>query len=260
MTARRAAGALLGFALLANQLGCGSTAPAATPHQADCAGFVAPKVLSAPSVALPPTLTAAHIGLEMPGELVVARDGAVSNVHLPGAQYAFLVPFADEALRHTRFSAASIQGNPVAARVAVIVPIGLPRKARVDAVPPSLRAFVPGTESREARWQLRDSVERLALVGHVGKLEAPGATIVAVAPGGADRVLVTVPPSAQPQEIQETVKTGKFLAAAGDYRLEIRAGGSAIASTTVTIAEDYQRAVVNACEPTIVSRKIGPGN
>ena len=132
------------------------------------------------------------------------------------------MPYADQALQHTRFSAASIEGNAVATRLPVIVPVGLPRKARAEAVPPSLRAFVPGTESREARWQLRDSVESLTLVGHVGILAAPGATIVAIAPGGAEKVFVTVAPSTAPQEIRQTVKTGKVLSAAGDYRLEIR--------------------------------------
>jgi hypothetical protein len=196
----------------------------------------------------------------MPGEVVVARDGAISERQLAGADVAFLIPYADDALQHTRFSPASIEGNPVAVRVPVIVPIGLPRKPPADAVPPSLRAYVPGAESREARWQLRDSVERLMLVGHVGKLPPPGATIVAVAPGGASKVLLTIPPSDAPQEIREIVKAGKFLAAPGDYRLEIRAGAGAIASTTVTIAQDFKQAVVNACEPILVSRKTGPGN
>jgi hypothetical protein len=40
--------------------------------------------------------------------------------------------------------------------------------------------------------------------------------------------------AAQLVEIRETVKTGRFLSEAGDYRLELRAAGKPLASTTVT--------------------------
>ena len=152
MTLRHAAGALLGAPVLASLFACATSAPAAVSHQPDCAGFVAPKVISAPAVSLPPTLTSAQVGMDMPGEVVVARDGALGESHVAGADYAFVAPFADQALQRTRFSPASIDGNAVAARVPVIVPIGQPRKDRPEAVPPSIRAYVPGTESPEARW------------------------------------------------------------------------------------------------------------
>ena len=56
------------------------------------------------------------------------------------------------------------------------------------------------------------------------------------------------------------MKTGSFFSAAGDYRLELRAGGKPLASTTVTIAAGFETAIVNACEPLVGPEKTGPGH
>ena len=69
-------------------------------------------------------------------------------------------------------------------------------------------------------------------------------------PDGAERTLRKLTPkTGPPGEIRETVKTGDAFAGVGDYRLELRASGKTLASTTVTIAPDFTSAVVNACTP-----------
>ena len=70
-----------------------------------------------------------------------------------------------------------------------------------------------------------------------------------MAPDGAERILWKGPPAGSAAEIRESVKTGGFFARAGDYRLELRAGGRVLATTTLTIAPDFHAAIVNACEP-----------
>ena len=64
------------------------------------------------------------------------------------------------------------------------------------------------------------------------------------------------------------MKTGKFLAAAGDYRIELRAGKTTVAFTVVTVASSFEGAIVNACEPLAMPagsvpqlniQKTGPG-
>jgi hypothetical protein len=116
----------------------------------------------------------------------------------------------------------------------------------------------PG-QSREARWQLRDSVAWVTVLAHAPKLPAPGAEVVAVAPGGRTKTLVKIPASSSPQEIRQTVATEKFFDAAGAYRVELRAS-KVLASADFTIADDYRGAVINACEPLTLPRKTGPGN
>jgi hypothetical protein len=144
-------------------------------------------------------------------------------------------------------------------RGVITVPVGSARKSPKDPPYDVLRAFVPGGESREALWQLAGSVERLTLVAHVGNAIAGGAAIVAVSPTGTEKQLLAIPAAPAPLEIRETVKTGSFLSRAGDYRLELRAAGKPLASTTVTIAAGFESAIVNACEPLIGPEKTGPG-
>ena len=99
----------------------------------------------------------------------------------------------------------------------------------------------------------------LTVTAHATKVAAPGAEIVAVAPDGRTKTLVKLPASNNPQEVRQTVATEKFFAAAGTYRLELRAS-KVLAWADFTVAEDYRAAVINACEPLTLPRKTGPGN
>jgi hypothetical protein len=194
-------------------------------------------------------------------EIVVDKTGALKETRLVAAAVAPLVPFAQSSLEKSRFSSGSIEGNPVAVRGVIAVPIGLVRKLPNEPPFDAVRVFVAGGGPREARWQLAGSVDRLTLVAHLGSAGGNGgASIVAVAPGGAERVLLTIPATAPPIEVRETVRTGRFFHPAGDYALRLRAGGKTLATTTLTIASGFETAVVNACEPLqgLASGSVGP--
>ena len=55
------------------------------------------------------------------------------------------------------------------------------------------------------------------------------------------------------RELLRTVSTGRFLARTGDYRIELREAGRVSAAVTLTVAADADHAVINACEPLLVS-------
>ena len=74
-----------------------------------------------------------------------------------------------------------------------------------------------------------------------------GAEVVAHAPSGSEKKLLSLPASSSPVELRETVPTGRFFSKSGDYHVELKAGGKTLAYTTVTIAPDFKTAVVNAC-------------
>jgi len=249
--------AALAAAVLAG-IGCAG-APAATPAAPACAGLVAPKLVAAGPVNLPPMYTAARVASDVLEEIVVERDGKVRQTKLVAAFAAPLVPFAQVSLEKATFAPASIDGHPVAVRGQITVPIGVGRAKPKDWRYDTLRAFVPAG-SREALWQLAGSVDRLTLVAHVGTDVASGASIVAIAPGGAEKTLLAIPGSAGPLEILQTVRTGRFLSDAGDYRLELRTVSGTLAATTVTIAAGFETAIVNACEPLPGPEKTGPGH
>jgi hypothetical protein len=233
------------------------TPGAATPA---CAGLTPPRLISAGPVNLPATYVFARLAAQVVEEIVVDRQGAVSKPLLVASAVPPLVPFAEASLQRARFIPAEIQGNPVAVRGFITVPIGATRKLDKQPAYDTLRAFVPGGQSREALWQLAGSVERLTLVAHVGSVVGQGASIVAIAPGGAEKIVLSIPAAPTPLEIRETVKTGSFLSGAGDYRLVLRADGKPLASTTVTIAAGFESAIVNACEPIVGPEKTGPGH
>jgi hypothetical protein len=239
-------GALAGAALFA----CASAgAPGAASPGPPCAGLTPPRRLTTAAVPLPASFVAVRVGGIVVYEAVIAKDGAVSGLRLVGEQLEALLPFAAKSVEGSAFAPASIEGNPVATRVQIATTIGTVGKPRVEPEYDLLRAHVPGGVSREALWQLAGSVERLTLIAHVGTPAPAGAEIAAIAPAGAERVLVKLPASARPVDARETVSAGKFFSKAGDYRLELRAGGKTLAWTTLTIADDYTRAIVNACEP-----------
>lgn len=168
-------------------------------------------------------------------------------------------PFAEETLKRARVDGGSFEGHPAAVRVPVRVALGLMRERDEKKAPAELWAYVAPGQSREARWQLRDSVSRLSVFAHVPALPPAGGAIVAVDPRGQTHTLVVLSASDARQDLRQTVSTGKFFAGAGEYRLELRAPGT-LAASRLTIADDYRQAVINACEPLSVSRKTGPGN
>lgn len=198
---------------------------------------------------LPDSFLAARVGGEVVDEVVIGKDGAVGTVRMARSLIPTLAPFAEVSLRRSRFSPASIEGNPVAARILVSTPVGLVRHNRPELASDSLWAYVPGGESREARWQLAGSIQRLAIEARAVAVPREGIRIAAVDPDGAERILWKGSPSGSPAEVRETVKTGGFFARPGDYRLELRAGERVLATTTLTIAPDFAAAIVNACEP-----------
>ena len=244
--------------MLAAALGCTSSASvAAVPA---CAGLTPPALIAAGPVALPQTYVSARLAADVVEEIVVGRDGTVGAIRLVATSVAPLAPFAEASLQHATFSPGTIEGNPVAVRGWIRMPIGgILKSNRREPPYDSLRAFVPGGSSKEALWQLAGSVDRLTLAAHVGSAVPQGAAIVAIAPGGAVATLLAIPAAPAPLEIRETVKTGRFFASAGDYRLELRAEGKPLASATVTIASGFETAVINACEPLVGPEKTGPG-
>ena len=248
------------FTALVAALSC-ATAPSATVAGPACPGFAPPQIVAAGPTSLPPTWTAARLGGEVMEEILVDRTGVLKETRLVAAAVGPLAPFAQSSLERSRFSPGSIEGNPVAVRGVIPVPIGLVRKLKNEPPFDAVRVFVAGGEPREARWQLAGSVDRVTLVAHVGSAAAEGgASIVAVAPGGGEKILLTIPAAAPPVEVRETVRTGRFFHAAGDYALQLRAGGKPLATTTFTIATGFETAVVNACEPLPFPERTGPGH
>jgi hypothetical protein len=238
-----------------------SSAPNAEPAAAPCTGLVAPQLVASGPITLPPTYMSARLSGDVLEEIVVERDGTVKQTRLVVAVVPLLAPFAQVCLEKTRYTPATIDGHAVAVRGPVTVSVGIRPVAPKERDYDTLRAFV-SAGSREALWQLAGSLDRLTLAAHVGSDIASGAAIVAVAPGGAERTLLTIPASTtRPTEVRRTVETGRFLQGAGDYRLELRADGKTLATTTVTIAAGYESAIVNACEPLPAPgpNKTGPG-
>jgi hypothetical protein len=221
-----------------------------------------PRVVAANIVAIPATFAAARVSADLPTEVTVGRDGALGEIAVRTSELALLAPFAEESVQRSRFAPGTFEGNPVAVRVPVLVSIGAPPGDRARRqVLAQVWAYVAAGASREARWQLRDSVSRLTLVASLGRSAASGATIVARAENGTEKTLLAIPGAASPsQEVRQTVATGKFFAPAGEYRLELRTAAGALATAHLTIADDFTRAVVNACETVPISRKAGPGN
>jgi hypothetical protein len=246
----RAPGAALLLLHLSLLSACaGSTAPgSAATARPGCRDFVPPRRLGVTNVPVPDSFLAARIGGDVVDEVVVGADGAVRSVRSVRARFPELAPYAQAALQKNRFSPASIQGNSVAVRALVKTTVGVMRPARNEPTFDTVWAYVPGGEPREAQWQLRGSVSRLALVLRIENPMPQGGEVVARTPGGAERALWKVAAPTPAADESATVSTGSFFHASGDYRIELRSGGKALAFTTMTIADSYETAVVNACE------------
>jgi hypothetical protein len=244
VTRAAAVAAALGAALLT-----ASHAAAAAATAAPCASLTPPRRVTAAPVELPPSFMAARAGGVVVDEAVIGVDGKISGLRLVRARFDALAPFGQKSVQQSRFEAASIEGNPVATRVRIATTLGLVSKARVEPEYDLVWAHVAGGQSREAQWQLARSVERVAVTAHLGTVTGKGGEIIAVAPDRKERVLVRIPVSDQPIDVDETISADKVFWAPGDYRLELRADGKTLAWTTLTIADDYTRAVVNVCQP-----------
>jgi len=246
---------------LGSGLGCTTaSAPPAVSEGRPCVGLHPPAPLRVVPLEVPPAYAAARITAELPAEVVVGPDGALREAAMRTSEFGILAPFAEETLKRGRFSPGTFENNAAAVRLPVRVPVGTGRPSDAAHALPEIWAFVASGQSREARWQLRDSVSSLTLVGRVPKLASP-ASVVAIAPGKQTKTLLTIPSADAPQEIRQTVAVGKFFAASGEYRIELRGEGpTALATAHFTISDDFRGAVINACETLMLARKTGPGN
>jgi len=226
-----------------------SHAAAAAATAAPCASLTPPRRVTTAPVELPASFMSARAGGTVVDEAVIGVDGKLSGVRLVRTRFDALAPFGLKSVQQSRFEAASIEGNPVATRVRIATTLGIVSKARAEPEYDLVWVHVAGGQSREAQWQLARSVERLAVTAHLGTVTGKNGEIVAVAPDKKERVLVRLPASDEPIDVDETVSVDKFFWAPGDYRLELRADGKTLAWTTLTIADDSTRAVVNACQP-----------
>ena len=252
MTARASVPSLAAAAAILVSVACASgPGPAGTGSSASrppCADFVPPRRTGIVPVPVPDSFLAARVGGEVVDETTIGSDGAVRTVRSVRARFPELAPYAQAALQKSRFSPATIQGNPVAVRALVPTFVGVSHAVRREPTYDTVWAFVPGGESREAQWQLRGSVSRLTIALRIENPMPAGAEVVAKSASGAERSLWKPALGTPPEDLRETVKTGDFFSAPGDYRIELRAGGKTVNFATLTIAESFETAVVNACE------------
>jgi len=249
VTARASALSLLAAAILLSAACAGGPSPTgASASRPPCADFVPPHRMGVTNVPVPDSFLAARVGGEVVDETVIGSDGAVRTVRSVRARFPELAPYAQAALQKSRFSPATIQGNPVAVRALVPTFVGVSHAVRREPTYDTVWAFVPGGESREAQWQLRGSVSRLTIALRIENPMPAGAEVVAKSASGAERSLWKPALGTPPEDLRETVKTGDFFSAPGDYRIELRAGGKTVNFATLTIAESFETAVVNACE------------
>jgi hypothetical protein len=179
-------------------------------------------------------------------EVVVDASGRVRDVHIVGTTFMVFALAADEALRKSLYFPAMLDGRPVASRFWVRVPFGVPKDIESSPARNRVTAFVPGREPARERWQLAGSVRRITVVADVASASPPEVSVLAIAPDGAERVLIA-PGSAASRRINVTVSTARFFSKAGEYRLSLRQGDRTIAEGGFTISDDEATAVVNAC-------------
>jgi hypothetical protein len=153
---------------------------------------------------------------------------------------------ADGALRKSTYFPATLEGRPVASRFWIRVPFGIPKNVESSPARNRVTAFVPGTERLRARWQLKDAVDSVTLVGDIASAPPPEVSVVGIAPGGRERVLLAAG-SASAGHVNATVKTGDFFHRDGEYQIQLRHGDRIIAEGGFTVAEDESSSVVNAC-------------
>lgn len=179
-------------------------------------------------------------------EIVVDASGKVREVRIVGTTFMMFAQSADAALRGSTYFPATLEGRPVASRFWVRVPFGNPRGIESSPARNRVTAYVPGSESPPARWQLAGSVRRVTVVADVASAPPAEVSAVAIDAVGVERVLVKAG-KVSSQRLAMTVRTGDFFAKAGDYRVQLRHGDRAIAEGGFTVAESEKSAIVNAC-------------
>lgn len=195
----------------------------------------------------PPTTQRARMSGESTHELVVDRYGKVRDAHVLGTTFMVFALAADDALRKSLYFPATLDGRPVASRFWVRVPFGVPQGIEASPARNRVTAFVPGDEKARARRQLAGSVRRVTVVAEVASAPPGEVSVVAIAPGGAERVLVPQG-GARSRMIRTSVRTGDFFSRSGEYRISLRQGDRAIGEGGFTVAPDEESAVVNTCE------------
>jgi hypothetical protein len=181
-------------------------------------------------------------------ELVVDLGGKVRDAHILGTTFMVFALAADEALRKSLYFPATLDGQPVASRFWVRVPFGLPQGIESSPARNRVTAFVPGDEKPPARRQLASSVGRVTVVAEIASAPPAEVSVVAIAPGGSERVLVPRGRAAS-RRIRTTVRTDDFFWKPGEYRISLRRGDRTIGEGGFTVAPDEESAVVNGCEP-----------
>jgi hypothetical protein len=179
-------------------------------------------------------------------ELIVDTGGRVHDARIVGTTFMVFALAADGALRKSTYFPATLEGRPVASRFWVRIPFGSPRDIEHSPARNRVTAFVPGDEPPRARWQLKDAVDRVTIVGDIASAPPAEVAVVAIAPGGAERVLLPAGKTST-TPLRATVKAGDFFSRAGVYHVQLRQGDKAIADGAFTVAEDENGAVVNAC-------------
>lgn len=233
-------------ALAALVLALGGCATGVTGPPAPCTGFVVAKPNLVRSPEYPAPARKAQMSGESTHEVIVDRTGKVRDVRIVGTTFMVFALAADGALRKSTYFPATLEGRPVASRFWVRVPFGVPREIESSPARNRVTAFVPGDEPRRARWQLKDAVDRVTIVGDIASVAPAEVAVVAIAPGGRERVLLPAGRS-ESRQLRATVKTGDFLSRAGEYQIQLRQGDRIIAQGGFTVADDETSAVLNAC-------------
>jgi hypothetical protein len=194
----------------------------------------------------PPTARRARMSGESTHEVLVDRDGKVRDARIVGTTFMVFALAVDDALRKSLYFPATLDGRPVASRFWVRVPFGVPRGIESSPARNRVTAFVPGDERPGARWQIAGNVRRVTVVAEIASAPPAEVSVVATAPGGAERVLVPRG-GASSREIRTSVRTGDFFSKAGEYQISLRQGERTIGVGGFTIAPDEGPAIVNAC-------------
>lgn len=179
-------------------------------------------------------------------EIVVDSSGRVREANIVGTTFMVFALAADEAIRKWTYFPATLEGRPVASRLWVRIPFGLPGDIESSPARNRVTAFVPGSEPAPARRQLAGSVRRVTVAADVASAPPAEASVVAVAPGGAERVLVAAGAAAS-RQIRASVRTGDFFSKPGLYRIVLRQGDRTIGQGAFTVAPDEESVVVNTC-------------
>jgi hypothetical protein len=232
--------------LLLGAIGCATRSARRLEKQDPCPGFVAARPKFPRVAEYPAPLLRARMSGESNHEVVVDRLGNVREARIVGTTFMAFALSADVALRKSTYFPALLDGRAVGSRFWVRMPFGVPKDIESSPARNRVTAFVPGSEPARARWQLASGVHRLTVAADVASAPPNEVSVVAIAPSGAERVLVR-PGSVTSRQIRASVRTGDFFSKSGEYRVSLRHGDRTIGEGGFTIADDEDSAIVNAC-------------